>query len=304
MARVGEEEEEVVVFQGPHPRGPVYCAAFEAAGYYVLSGGHDRNVNLFNVRSGGLVSTFAGHSQEVFDLALPDSPDVTTFLSASGDRSVALWDVPSQRVLRRFTGHPRRVTAVQYVGQQGLLSASDRVVRVWDMRGAGRTPVAQLEDAQDGVLGLHQAGHQILTGSIDGYVRCYDLRRGLRIAYDIQSAVNCVRFTRDQQAFLVGSLDSTLRLFDPDSGVLLNAYTGHTNTKYRIQATLFSNDAYLASGSEEGVLYVWDLVAGTVRHSFAGHSKAISCVAAHPKSDTMLLSASLDGTLRLWSISP
>lgn len=289
--------------------GIIYCLV--ATGYYVLSGGQDKNINLFNARTAELVSTFSGHSQEVFDLALPppplatspSSPTATTFLSASGDRSVALWDVPTQRILRRFTAHSHRVSAVQYVGQQGLASASDRVVRIWDIRLAGKVPVAKLEEAQDGVLGLHLSDHQILTGSIDGFVRCYDLRMGLLISHNIQNPVNYVRFTRDQQAILVGSLDSTLRLFDPDSGVLLNAYTGHSNKKYRIQAALFSNEAYIASGSEDGTLFVWDLLGAKILHRLAGHAKTITCIASHPKSDNSILSASLDGSLRLWNLT-
>jgi len=106
-----------------------------------------------------------------------------------------------------------------------------------------------LEEAKDSVSSLHLHGKDILAGSIDGHVRVYDIRMGRLRTDNIQHPVTSVRFTEDCQAILVTSLDSTIRLIDSASGLLLNSYIGHTNKKYRISSTFLQDDALVAGGS-------------------------------------------------------
>ena len=37
-------------------------------------------------------------------------------------------------------------------------------------------------------------------------------------------------------------------------------YTGHKNTDYRIDSCLNSKDTHILSGSEDGQVYIWDLI--------------------------------------------
>ena len=41
-----------------------------------------------------------------------------------------------------------------------------------------RTPIQVLDDAKDAVQTLHVTPTSIMTGSVDGHVRVYDLRKG------------------------------------------------------------------------------------------------------------------------------
>lgn len=38
------------------------------------------------------------------------------------------------------------------------------------------------------------------------------------------------------------------------------SYTGHKNNEYKIDSCLLSSDAQVCSGSEDGQVYIWDLV--------------------------------------------
>lgn len=51
-------------------------------------------------------------------------------------------------------------------------------------RSQNRAPIQILDEAKDAVQTLHVGNGQVMTGSVDGYVRTYDLRMGqLRIDY-------------------------------------------------------------------------------------------------------------------------
>jgi mitogen-activated protein kinase organizer 1 len=45
-------------------------------------------------------------------------------------------------------------------------------------RSQNRTPIQILDDAKDAIQTLHIRGPRIITGSVDGHVRTYDLRMG------------------------------------------------------------------------------------------------------------------------------
>ena len=91
--------------------------------------------------------------------------------------------------------------------------------------------------------------------------------------------INSIQQTRDGNALLISTLDSTIRLFDKGNGQLLQSYQGHSNQNYRIRSTLAFADAAVIGGSEDGCLYVWDLLDGTVLEKLRAHGgKIVSSV--------------------------
>lgn len=81
--------------------------------------------------------------------------------------------------------------------------------------------------------------------------------------------ITSVMTTKNNDSYLVSSLDSTLRLMDKRDGKLLQAFRdpdGFINTTYRIRSTLAAADSLVISGSEDGSIYVWDLLEGHIVH--------------------------------------
>ena len=42
------------------------------------------------------------------------------------------------------------------------------------------------------------------------------------------------------------------------------SFVGHVNKEYRVESCLLSTDAHVVSGSEDGNVYVWDLIEVTL----------------------------------------
>jgi mitogen-activated protein kinase organizer 1 len=157
-----------------------------------------------------------------------------------------------------------------------------------------REAVQILDDAKDSVSSLALSEHEIVTGSVDGNLRCYDLRIGQLRTDCIDEPVTSVSMTHDSNCLLASSLDGTIRLFDKLTGDLLSEFTGHKNSvsittregaqrrrwgrgihlisndssffprvkpqEFKVDSALSHNDAVVASGSEDGSIYLWDLV--------------------------------------------
>lgn len=100
---------------------------------------------------------------------------------------------------------------------------------------------------------------------------------------------------------------------DRSNGKLLRAYThpDYLNDSYRVRSTLGSNDALALSGSENGWIYAWDIVsgslAGSVRHNaeqatdVKSSRKVVSAVAYHRRADEWA-SAGGDGSVVIWGL--
>ena len=97
----------------------------------------------------------------------------------------------------------------------------------------------------------------------------------------LAESITSVQQTRDGNAVLVSTLDSTIRLMDKGNGQLLQSYRGHTNKNYRIRSCLGMADSVVISGSEDGRLYAWNLLEGKVVEKLEAHSgkvgNAVAC---------------------------
>lgn len=60
-----------------------------------------------------------------------------------------------------------------------LSGSYDATVRLWDCKSQSTKPIQVLDEATDSISSIHVAGHEIVTGSVDGRVRIYDLRMGI-----------------------------------------------------------------------------------------------------------------------------
>ncbi|XP_015271350.1 PREDICTED: WD repeat domain-containing protein 83 isoform X2 [Gekko japonicus] len=105
--------------------------------------------------------------------------DNSQLCSCGSDKTVVLWDVARGQVIRKFRAHAGKVNCVQFSEEAMILSGSiDSSIRCWDCRSRRPDSIQILDEAKDGISSLKVSDHEILTGSVDGRVRRYDLRAG------------------------------------------------------------------------------------------------------------------------------
>jgi len=268
---------------------------------YFMSASQDRTLKLWNPNTGANIKTYSGpHNHEINDVVVTE--DNSKFASCGGDKHVFFWDVTTGQVIRKFVGHDRKVNALVWgPGEEVLLSAShDKTVRIWDMRTRSRGSIQTLDDASDSVLCVCVAGNEIVTGSVDGTVRYYDIRQGRMTMDDLLQPIGSVSFSNDAQCILVSTLDSSIRLLERASGDELARYKGHTNQKYRVQSSLDPADSFIVSGSEDHCVFFWDLVESNLLLTLTGHKGPVLC--AQFCGGTMVTAAG-DGEIKIWNVS-
>lgn len=195
-----------------------------------------------------------------------------------------------------------------------LVSGSqDGSVRFWDLRSQNSWKAIQtLTEAGDGVScvvvgGGPGRGHEVVTGSYDGRVRSYDLRMGVFKTDTLPAAVTSVVPTRDGNAVLVSTLDSTMRLLDTEDGGLLQTFRaegGFVNKEFRMKATMGKGDGVVVAGSElGGRIFAWDVLKGEVvwksKDDVHG-GKVASAVGWVDKGADVWASGGADGRVVVW----
>ncbi|KMZ64364.1 WD-repeat protein [Zostera marina] len=279
--------------------GAVLAVRFNGDGNYCLSCGKDRTLRLWNPHRGIHIKTYKAHGREVRDVHV--TQDNAKLSSCGGDRQVYYWDVASGRVIRKFRGHDSEVNAVKFneYGSVVVSAGYDRSVRAWDCRSNSTEPIQIIDTFTDSVMSVCLTKSEIIAGSVDGTLRTFDIRIGRELTDDLGHPVNCISLSNDGNCILASCLDSTIRLMDRSSGELLQEYQSHTCKSFKMDCCLTNNDAHVASGSEDGNIYFWDLVDASVVSKFRAHASVVTSVTYHPK-DPCMITSSVDGTIRVW----
>lgn len=90
-----------------------------------------------------------------------------------------------------------------------------------------------------------------------------------------------------------------MRLIDKENGHMLQSYEGHVNKDFRIRSCLGMADTVVISGSEDGHLFAWDLLEGTMIAKLVAHDGKVASAVAFNKASMEWASAGVNGQINL-----
>ncbi|XP_033970193.1 F-box/WD repeat-containing protein 7-like [Trematomus bernacchii] len=100
-------------------------------------------------------------------------------------------------------------------------------------------------------------------------------------------------------AFVVsGSLDTSIRVWDAETGGCVHTLTGHQS----LTSGMELRENILVSGNADSTVRVWDIQSGKCLHTLQGPNKHQSAVTCLQFCRGLVLSSSDDGTVKLWDL--
>ncbi|MEX2175310.1 MAG: c-type cytochrome domain-containing protein [Pirellulaceae bacterium] len=246
------------------------------------------------------------------------------YAAAARANQIFLYHVPSRRELGRLTdpallerglykqpgvADVDLIQALRFSPDgQWLASGGYRTVKLWKKPAGGKKlDLAGLEGPARSIA-VSNDGKWAAIGEETGKAKVFDLTTG-QVVKTLQGhggPVTGVAFTADGARLVTGSLDKTFRVFN----LADQAQLASIETPAAVNAVAIVGEGKLvATGGEDSVIRTWELPAMQPAEAakpvkeLAGHSGAITSLAALAPSGVQLLSGSKDGTVRVWDVA-
>lgn len=259
----------------------------------LVSGSTDRDVRVWNIRTGKCTHMFKGHTSTVrcLDILHPVQigtndngepiifPKEPLLVTGSRDHNLHVWKLP--------------------LDNEGPHADESSETKVYDSKDPDNPYlVAVLVGHTQSVRSVSGYGNIIISGSYDTTVRVWDLKEGGRCKHVLEGHTDRIYSTAlnfKTRRCYSGSMDLSINVWDFEKGKLLFSLEGHNS----LVGLLELSDDYLVSAAADSTLRVWNPSTGENYSKLKGHSSAITCF----QHDSLRIVSGSERMLKLWDVN-
>ncbi|KAG7471048.1 hypothetical protein MATL_G00120380 [Megalops atlanticus] len=283
--------------------GEVNAVCFSPGSRLVATGGMDRRVKLWEVVSGrceqkgALTGSNAGITSIEFDSI------GSHLLAASNDFASRIWTVDDLRLRHTLTGHSGKVLSARFLlDNVRIVSGSyDRTLKLWDLRSKVCMKTVFAGSSCNDIVCTEQC---VMSGHFDKKVRFWDIRaESIVRELELLGRITSLDLNHDRTELLTCSRDDLLKIIDLRNNAVRQSFSaqGFKCGSDWTRVTFSPDGCYVAAGSADGTLFVWNVLTGKVERTLdKHHSSAINAVSWSP-SGAHVVSVEKGSKAVLWS---
>ncbi|GAA6233371.1 autophagy-related protein 16-1 isoform X3 [Lates japonicus] len=283
--------------------GEVNAVRFSPGSRLLATGGMDRRVKLWEViagrceSKGALTGSNAGITSIEFDSA------GSYLLAASNDFASRIWTVDDYRLRHTLTGHSGKVLSARFLLDNArIVSGSyDRTLKLWDLRSKVCMKTVFAGSSCNDIVCTEQC---VMSGHFDKKVRFWDIRaESIVRELELLGRVTSLDLNHDRTELLTCSRDDLIKIIDLRTNAVRQTFSaqGFKCGADWTRVTFSPDGSYVAGGSADGALYIWNVLTGKVDRTLdRNHNSAINSVSWSP-SGAYVASVEKGSKAILWS---
>ncbi|KAK2455203.1 WD repeat-containing protein [Trifolium repens] len=291
-------------------KNEVWFVQFSNNGEYLASSSNDCTAIIWKVQEDGkltLKHTLCGHQRAVSFVAW--SPDDTKLLTCGNIEVLKLWDVETGTCKHTFGNDGFVVSSCAWFpnSTQFVCGSVDpeKGICMWDCDGNELRAWRGIRIPKVVDLTVTPDGEYLISIFLDKEIRILHLGTNAERVISEEHPITSISVSGDGKFFIVNLNSQEIHMWDvAGTWKKPSRYTGHKQCKYVIRSCFGGSDStFIASGSENSEVYIWNTRSSKPIEVLSGHSLTVNCVSWNPKRPQMLASASDDHTIRIWGPS-
>ena len=341
-------------------------ARFDPSGEKIIVSGNDNKASLFSSEDGTLITEFSGilnlkdlgglnfdpdnywQHQIANNVRLKNltqlSPDGKNLIRGKFGNKLKMWELYSGKNIREYSIHEKAVLAfdISKDGKQLISGGGEGRVILWDMESGDTLKVLGKHSELVFDTRFSNNGKMALSSSWSSYCTIWDLETGTK-KNDLRlenTAAYTATFTPNDLYLVLGNLNKSLEMWEPDSKTLVRKFIGHTDivsqinfnsngnlmlsssrdgssriwnigtglqenkfiTQGQLYTAVFSPDEkYVVTGGEDLLLKFWNISNSSLEFSLSGHQSPITNI-IFTKDKKKLISVDMDGVTKIWDL--
>ena len=238
-----------------HSKKSVNTVAVSPDSSILASGGDDKNVIIWDLKTGRRIRTIPAHTAAVNAIAF--SRDGKTLASCSDDKTVRLWNARTGGRLRTLSGHAGGVNAIA-LSRDGKTLASgsqDKTLRLWNLATGEVRRIITGHGGAVNAVAFSPNGQSVASASTDNTIRLSNVQDGKRTRTfkGHSSWVRTIAFSPDSRTLISGGGD--IIVWDLKTGKERNILSGHS--QFVTSVAISKDSKTFMSGSPDRTIKIW-----------------------------------------------
>ncbi|KAF8512327.1 WD40-repeat-containing domain protein [Gautieria morchelliformis] len=244
----------------------------------VVSGGCDKQIRVWDIKSGYCLYVLRGHRSTVRCMKMFHGRPIA--VSGGRDHTLRVWDIQKGTLLRTLEGHTDSVRCLDVFGNQVVSGSYDCTVRLWNVDTGECLRVFNGHYHQ--VYTVAFDGERIASGGLDTTVRIWSASTGtcLALLQGHKELVCQLQLSSRTNTVITGSVDGRIIIFSiapaDEQGVeagyhIMARVPAHISSVTGLQFDDRPGGRWLVSGGTDGRVQLWEFAAGSNSPSRGNH---------------------------------